>query len=281
VPGVSTPLAPERAHEADRFAETVAAVVARHPTPDSWRPGAAASDVVPELDTALAEAGWEELGEDPELIGFLAPAAASLGRGFASLRPVDRLLGGALCVAGLARYATAGGPLVAPRAGRLEVAAAASLTPLPYADALGVASVMEGRRLEVVEGHAAERRMRAWIAGSVGYVAGVCEAALRLALEHTRSRVAFGRPLAALEPVQQTLAGAATLVEGLGLLCRDEPGGDELAYAGDAAVRALADCQQLTGALGFTLEFPMQRAYRRARASRAWSEAVLDAWEAR
>ena len=72
---------------------------------------------------------------------------------------------------------------------------------------------------------------------------------------------------------------AATVTEGLKLLIHDEPGADELAYAGPAAVRAVAGCQQLTGALGFTLEFPLQRAYRRVRASYAWSEAVLDGWE--
>jgi 3-oxo-4-pregnene-20-carboxyl-CoA dehydrogenase alpha subunit len=285
VSGVSAPPATERAHEAERFAETVAAAVARHPTPDRWRPGAAVSDAVPELEAALAGAGWEELGDDPDLIGFVAPAAAALGSGFATLCPVDRLLGGALCVGGpagrrLVRYAEGAGMLVTPRGGHLELAAAERLTPLPYADSMGVASVAEERPRDAVEGPVAERRVRAWIAASLGYLAGICEAALRLALEHTRARVAFGRPLAALEPVQQSLAGAATLVEGLTLLSADVPGADELAYAGDAAVRALADCQQLTGALGFTLEFPMQRAYRRVRASRAWSEAVLDAWEA-
>jgi hypothetical protein len=290
---MSVPAARERAHEADHFAETVAAAVARHPTPDPWQPGAAVSDAVAELEAALDEAGWEDLGENPDLIAFVAPAAAALGRGLASLRPVDRLLGGALCTglgrggregpagsalgARLTRYAAAGDRLVTPRAGRLEVASAAAVTPLPYADPLGVVSVDELRAEASVGGPAAAARMRAWAAGSVGYLAGVCEEGLRLTLEHTRSRVAFGRPLAALEPVQQALADAAALSEGLRLLSLDEPGLDELAYAGEAAVRALGGCLQLTGALGFTLEFPLQRAYRRVRSSRAWSEAVIDA----
>ena len=41
----------------------------------------------------------------------------------------------------------------------------------------------------------------------------------------------------------------------------------------------MAICMQVTGALGFTLEFPLQRAYRRSRAARAWADAVLLAWE--
>ena len=38
-------------------------------------------------------------------------------------------------------------------------------------------------------------------------------------------------------------------------------------------------CMQVTGALGFTMEFPLQRAYRRSRSARAWNEAVIAAWE--
>ena len=111
-------------------------------------------------------------------------------------------------------------------------------------------------------------------------MAGLGEAGLALAVEHTRARIAFGRPLAELEPVQQLLADAATLVEGLRLLCAQPPSADALAHAGEALVRASAACQQVTGALGFTLEFPLQRVYRRARALQSWADAVLDDWEA-
>ena len=121
--------------------------------------------------------------------------------------------------------------------------------------------------------------MAAWVAASAGYLAGLSEEALRLALEHARSRRAFGGPLSALEPVQQMLADAATLVDGLTLLSAGSPGLDALAHAGDAAELAIGICMQVTGALGFTLEFPLQRAYRRARAARAWADAVLLAWE--
>jgi acyl-CoA dehydrogenase len=121
--------------------------------------------------------------------------------------------------------------------------------------------------------------MAAWAAGSTGYLAGMAEEALRLALEHARSRHAFGAPLAALEPVQQMLADAATLVDGLRLLAHDLPGADALAHAGEAAERTLAICMQVTGALGFTLEFPLQRAYRRGRAARSWADTVLVSWD--
>jgi hypothetical protein len=267
------------AAEARDFAETVAAVVARHAGPDRWRPGSAVSDADADLDRALAEAGWDELGRDAHLLPVVAPAAAELGRGLASLAPVDRLLGGALRVGELARYAGERLPLAAPRAGRLEVGAAERLAPLAYTDSLGVARV-EASVERIVAGDDAKLCMAAWAAASTGYLAGLTARALELALEHARARHAFGRPLAALEPVQQMLADAATLSDGLELLAQDLPGLDALAHAGPAAERATALCMQVTGALGFTLEFPLQRAYRRSRAARAWADAALLAWEA-
>lgn len=264
--------------EARQFAATVAEVARRHAPPDPWRPGAAVSDASPELDRALREAGWDELGSDERLLPLAAPAAAALGRAFASLAPVDRLLGGALRTGELARYATEGTPLVEPRAGELVLTRAERLLPLPYTDALGVARVETGPGAPVA-GHEARVRMVAWCAASTGYLAGLAEEALRLALEHARSRRAFGGPLAALEPVQQMLADAATLTDGLTLLSADSPGPDALAHAGEACERVVAICMQVTGALGFTLEFPLQRAYRRSRAARVWADAVLLAWE--
>jgi alkylation response protein AidB-like acyl-CoA dehydrogenase len=274
--------------EASQFAASVTEVVRRHAPPDPWRVGAAASDADPELDRALREAGWHELGSDETLLPLAAPAAAALGRGFASLSPVDALLGGALKVEELARYAQERAPLVEPHAGELIRTRAERLSPLPYTDALGVARVEDAAggadarspaAGAPLAGREARVRMDAWCAASTGYFAGLAEEALRLALEHARSRRAFGGPLAALEPVQQMLADAATLVDGLTLLSAGSPGADALAHAGEATERAVAICMQVTGALGFTLEFPLQRAYRRGRAARAWADAVLLAWE--
>ena len=56
--------------EARQFAGTVAVIAARHTGPDPWRPGAAASDAHPELNRALSEAGWDELGRDKSLHAF-------------------------------------------------------------------------------------------------------------------------------------------------------------------------------------------------------------------
>ena len=274
--GVSVTQSPGR-EEAGQFAATVAAIVARHAQPDPWTPGAAASDANPALDDALREAGWEELALD-DLLPLAAPAGAALGRAFAPLAPVDALLGGALAVGGLGRYATPGCVMAEPRSGAVLAGAAEEASPVPYTDALGVATVTVTGARAIPEADAV-RRMGAWVAASTGYLAGMSEEALRLAVEHARSRRAFGGPLSALEPVQQMLADAATLVDGLTLLTTDRPGVDALAHAGDAAERAVAICMQVTGALGFTMEFPLQRAYRRSRAARSWNDWVLEAWE--
>jgi 3-oxo-4-pregnene-20-carboxyl-CoA dehydrogenase alpha subunit len=266
------------AEEARAFAETVAAIAARHVGADPWTPGAAVSDADARLDEALREAGWEELGRDRRLLALAGPAGAALGGAFASLAPIDRLLGGALCVGELARYASDGEPVVRPRDARLELAQPARMTPVPYTDALGVHRVELGDA-EPLPDEEGALRMDAWIAASAGYLAGVTEEALRCALEHARSRRAFGGTLGSLEPVQQMLADAATAADGLSLLAHDQPGDNALAHAGEAAERAVAICMQVTGALGFTLEFPLQRAYRRTRAARAWADRVLLAWE--
>ena len=282
--GVSALAAVAASEEARQFAATVEAIARRHPPADPWRPGAAVSDADPALDAALTEAGWGELGTDEGLLPLAAPAAAALGRAFASLQPVDALLGGALTLGALARYAEEGAPLVEPRAGELVGTKAERLAPLQYTDALGVARVdaaaprVAGPGAPLADDDA-RIRVDAWLAASTGYLAGLGEEALRLALEHARARHAFGGPLAALEPVQQMLADAATLVDGLTLLGAGSPGADALAHAGEASERAVAICMQVTGALGFTLAFPLQRAYRRSRAARAWADAALLAWE--
>ena len=127
---------------------------------------------------------------------------------------------------GLARYARRARVTAEPRerAPILARRRARTLTAVAYTDALGVARVTvparsarwpatEARRQD---GRVGARRRRATSPGSR-------EEALRLALEHARSRRAFGGPLSALEPVQQMLADAATLVDGLTLLSARVP----------------------------------------------------------
>ena len=61
------------------------------------------------------------------------------------------------------------------------------------------------------------------------------------------------------------------------MLAREQPDGDALAHAGVAVAEACAACHQATGAIGFTLEYPLAplRA-QRARALAAWNDVLLE-----
>lgn len=257
------------------FAASVAGALERHPTRDPWKPGAHADDRNAALRDAILELGWADLATDPELLPFVAPAALELGRRFAPLDLVDATLGGALVVAGFARYAQEGERLVELVGDELDVRTAVRLTPVGYVDALAVHTVEAAEADGRVNGAEATRRRDAWIAANAGYLAGLAGEAVRVAAEHAKARHAFGRPLAALDPIQQHLATAVTLADGVALLAEERVTAAGLAHAGEAACDVTALCQQVVGAIGYTLEFPLQRAFRRARAVRLWADAVL------
>ena len=253
--------------ETAAFAEAVGVAADRALAgPEAWRPGAVQDDSSPALSAALAGMGWLELTDDAGLLPLAGPAALELGRRLAPLSELDALLGGSPLAGDLVRH---GATRAVDPDGVLHVIDAAE--PVPYGDALGVHRVLERHEA----GRASETALAAWIAATTGYLAGLSEWALGVALEHAKGRKAFGATLAALAPVQQRLADAATAARGLRLLAHDTPGRAALAHAGPAAVDVTAACQQVTGAIGFTLEFPLQRAYRRARAVQLWADALI------
>jgi len=262
--------------EVASLADSIRSVVADIPTPGTWSPEAPSTDQVPRLRAALAEVGWYDLADDDDALAFVGPAAAELGRRLVALSELDSLLGGSPCVSGMTRYAALGDHVVIPGRDGLRAAAVMTMDPLAYGDAIGAAhvTVAVGSAVEPAE---AVRRERAWLSATVGYLAGVADAAVGLALQHVKTRPAFGGTLAALPSVQQRLAEAAMLRDGLVLLARETPDFNALAYAGQACCAAVAECHQVVGAIGFTLEFPMQRFSRRARAVQLWADAWIDA----
>jgi Acyl-CoA dehydrogenase, C-terminal domain len=260
------------------FAESVAtaterALGGRLP---QWRPGEAGDDRQVELGEALASAGWRSLAEESELLPFAGPAAIELGRRLAPLDVVDQLLGGPLMAGELVRYGGSGAALAVGR-DALTSFRVTDEQPVAYGDAIGVFRVDGLVQTGKLDGPRARQRIDAWLAASVGYAAGVGEYALGLTSEYAHQRRAFGGTLSALGPVQQLLADAATTVRGLSLLAGDRPGAEALAHASAALCMVTASCQQVTGAIGYTLEYPLQCAYRRARAMLLWSECTLDA----
>jgi butyryl-CoA dehydrogenase len=253
--------------EAAAFAEAVGVAADRAlAEPEPWRPGLVQDERCAALSRALAGMGWLDLARDPELLPLAGPAALELGRRLAPLSELDVLLGGSPLADGLVRHCATN---AVDSRGLLHAIDRAE--PVAYGDALGVCRVLERHAV----GRASETAIAAWIAATTGYLAGVSEWALALALDYAKGRKAFGATLAALAPVQQRLADAATAARGLRLLAHDTPGDAALAHAGPAAIEVTAACQQVTGAIGFTLEFPLQRAYRRARAAQLWADALI------
>jgi hypothetical protein len=252
--------------EARDFAESVAAAAERTlVVAEPWRPGAVLDDRSPALADALAALGWSELAHDGAPPGAAGAAGIELGLRLAPLHAVDLLLGASPLAGDLVRHAGAGDLAVDGR----HLRRIACAEPVAYGDAMGVQRVLDS----VAEGERDERAVAAWTEASVGYLAGLGQWALDQAVEHTRQRRAFGTVLAGLDPVQQRLADAATAVQGLRLVAEAGTGAVALAYAGPAIVDVTAACQQVVGAIGFTLEFPLQRAFRRARALQLWNDA--------
>jgi hypothetical protein len=100
---------------------------------------------------------------------------------------------------------------------------------------------------------------------------GVAETMLAVAAEQVTNRYQFGRPIAAFQAVQHRLADVRVAIESarssLAAAWReDEPLMTLVAKAaaGRAALTAAKHCQQVCGAIGFTVEHPMPALVRRA-----------------
>lgn len=248
--------------DAVAFAESVAGVVDR----------VAPSD----LTTALDEVGWLTLARDPDLVACAGLAAVELGRRLAPLHHIDRLLGGSPMAGDLARSLRSDGPVLMPEGGAAVRRPVLRSELLASPDGLEVHRVLELGEPVALSAAEWQTVTRAWFAAGVGYLGGIGLGALDLTVDYVRQRRAFGSTLAALAPVQQLLAGAATAVRGAVLLADSGPDGDALAYAGPAVADSCAACQQVTGAIGFTLEYPLHRFTQRARAAATWNDALLE-----
>ncbi len=265
--------------EARAFAESVARLLERHGTvgKGGLAPGQRAPADPKELTPLLDEIGWSTVAQDPDLVSCAGLAGVELGRRLAPVREIDRLLGGGPIAGELVRslgperlaVAGANGGAVTRPVLRSEPVACAGGLEVHRVRELGEAQPNVGRDWRVA--------VNAWMAASVGYHAGLGEAALGLTTEYVRHRRAFGTTLAALGPVQQHLADAATLVRGVRLLAGAAPDADALAHSGHAVADACAACHQVTGAIGFTTDYPLHHHTERARALATWNDALLEA----
>jgi alkylation response protein AidB-like acyl-CoA dehydrogenase len=102
-------------------------------------------------------------------------------------------------------------------------------------------------------------------------VVGVCEEALRLTAEYTRTREQFGRPIASFQAVGQRAADAYIDTEAVRLtamhaawrLSSGLPAAEEVAvakvWAADAGQRVVHAAQHLHGGLGVDRDYPLHR----------------------
>lgn len=115
-----------------------------------------------------------------------------------------------------------------------------------------------------------------------GYLVGLCQAALALAVHRVGTRRQFGQPIGRFQAPAFGLAAAATRIEGACWLVRAtaweaDQGADSrlrsaqaLAMAADLSRTVLASVMQVHGAYGITEQAEAQLFYRRAAIERGW-----------
>ncbi len=267
------------------FAESVRAAIGDWRAPLEPELGSWQDDRDDELAARVSAAGWSELWSAEELLGAVVAGGIELGRAAAPVCLLDEeTLGAPLCVEGRARHARGAQSLaVALRGGGLGLGPPSSeARPEPTLDGAGTVRV-EVDAIGQLEPVAAAACWSAWNAATLGYLAGLAERALQLAVEHARAREQFGAPLAALPAVQSRLADAALATDAITLLAwaaaTNDGGLQEpaLRFAGGACCDVVASSHQVHGAVGFALETGLHVYHRRARSVHTWATAASDA----
>jgi acyl-CoA dehydrogenase len=149
------------------------------------------------------------------------------------------------------------------------------------------AFVAESNRLGE-EGKGFEHAMESLNEGrlNVGAIAvGMGRFALELAIDHARTRIAFGQPIASNQAVQHMLANAAMELHAAWLMLLDaaraiDEGAEASAssamvkvFCSEAAGRAVDMAVQLFGAAGYSRGVPVERLYRDVRVLRIYEGA--------
>ncbi len=263
------------------FVASIKKICESAPAPAAWTPTAPADDRNQQLRQRLTEAGWFDIAGEAGGAGILGPAAVELGRALASVDLIDDLLGHGVALAGdlgggieLARYRGPGDTVWLVGEHGVEVAEIVDAQPVSYIDAQAVAQITVGPAAPATLPGAA---VDAWIAAMTGYFAGLTAGALELTADYAEQRIAFGKPLTDLDAVAKKLADGATASEGLQMAAWRSPDEFVLRQAGTAAFRVMRTCHQIIGALGFTLEYPLQRYSRRVEALRTWTPPMVTA----
>lgn len=121
---------------------------------------------------------------------------------------------------------------------------------------------VDGRRLAPGAGLVAHRWRQVAVAAEV---AGTARAALALTTRYLRERVQFGKPIASFQAVAHRLADLHVSVDSVQQQAREaawrgapaDLAASAMVMAADVAQRAFYETHQLTGAMGFTLEYDL------------------------
>jgi len=261
--------------EVEAFASSVRRLVHDLSLRDAWRPGTHLDGKDARLTAGLAKLGWGDMVRDLELLPFVGAACLELGRAAVTPHDATSLLGGSPWVKSLAMHGDAGSQVAIPQASGYQLARIESSTPVNFADSLGVHYVESiGPAADVDDG---ETRMAVWEAAMVGYFAGLAVGVVDLATTHAMDRQIYGKTLAHIPAVQQRIADAATTATALQLSANEGAHGvAALAHASSRTWGVMAHCHLIFGAIGYTLEFPMQRYSRRTKALGSFVDGWID-----
>lgn len=122
-------------------------------------------------------------------------------------------------------------------------------------DVLAASTALDGVGVAVLrDGH---------LLGVTAEALAAAEAAVKLTVEHVRTRVQFGRPLGSFQAIQHRLAELSAMLHGARLLLY-RAAADDIALVDSAAIlardvaeRAIYETNQFHGAIGLTLEYPL------------------------
>jgi alkylation response protein AidB-like acyl-CoA dehydrogenase len=134
-------------------------------------------------------------------------------------------------------------------------------------DAVPIRRVSQGNPLPPAALHAGRRALGWWLVGT-------SRAMLSLARRHALDRVQFGRHISSFQAIRHRLAETLVAIEGaeatlqVATAAPDDPDGLACvlakAAAGQAALTAARQCQQVLGGIGFTAEHPLQHHIKRS-----------------
>ena len=208
----------------------------------------------PALDQALGELGWAEmLSEDPDLaiplvfrlLGETGAHASVLND--VILETIDALPGGT--------------PPMPYAGGNWVIWERTEREGNPILGGLPLLEIPGGEQMRLGE---ARRAVGWWLVGSA-------RAMLDLARQHALDRVQFGKPIGSFHAVRHRLAETLVAIEGAEATL-SVPGADSpdliamlaKAAAGQAALTAAKNCQQVLGGIGFTAEHELHHHVKRA-----------------